>query len=76
MTDHADPTAGHDPAGSHDTAHGDADAAGAHGAHGAGHDEMVLGPIDWTAWAVGVVAALAGAVVAVCAAISTGAIAV
>ncbi len=81
MTDHVPPTTGHDPAGPHD-AHDDAghadaahDAAGA-GGHGADHDEMVLGPTDWTAWAVGVLAVLAGAVVAVCAAISTGAIAV
>jgi hypothetical protein len=76
MTDHAGPAAGHDPAGTHDSAHTDPDASGGHGAHAAGHDEMILGPTDWTAWGIGLVAVLAGVIVALCAAISTGAITV
>lgn len=86
MTDeHADPNVGQDPAGSHDAGGPDAagghgstlaghGAAAAHGAHAGGHDDMGLGPTDWTAWGVGVVGAVAGLIVAVCAAISTGAI--
>ena len=79
---HPGPNVIHDPAVSAvsaNAAHAGAAAAPGHGsardhdAHG-GHDDMALGPIDWTAWATGVVAVVAGAIVAVCAAISTGAI--
>ncbi len=85
MSDEHAPAPGHDPAGEHDGGHAGPVAAGAHGApdphaddhaaHG-GHEAMSLGPVDWTAWAIGVVGVLAGVVVAVCAALSTGAISV
>ncbi len=53
--------------------------AGSHGAHAApgahdphGHDEMGLGPIDWTAWIVGLAGVAAGALTALCFALSAG----
>ncbi len=84
MSDEHAPGPGHDPAGEHAEAApdatigghagGDAHAAD-HAGHG-GHEAMALGPVDWTAWAVGLVGILAGVVVAICAALSTGAITV
>ncbi len=84
MSDEHAPGPAHDPAGEHAEAApdamtgghagGDAHAAD-HAAHG-GHEAMTLGPVDWTAWAVGLVGILAGVVVAICAALSTGAITV
>lgn len=53
----------------HDTpdgAHHDPHAADDH------HDEMGLGPIDWTAWAVGALGVGVGLATAVCFALSTG----
>ena len=85
MSDEHVPSPSHDPAGGHDGGHSDAGSvaghgdaaahAADHGAHG-GHEAMSLGPVDWTAWGIGVVGVLAGVIVAVCAALSTGAIAV
>jgi hypothetical protein len=85
--EHANPDASRDPAVEH---HGAGAAAGSdhataaidhsappHGtAHdaGHGHDDMGLGPIDWTAWFVGLVGAAAGVALVVCAALSTGAL--
>jgi hypothetical protein len=71
MTDHQ-PATGHAAAGAHDDSHGTAGhaAADANGAHG--HDDMSLGPIDWTVWIVGLAGVAAGAVTAFCFALSTG----
>ena len=77
MTDHQ-PAADRGAPGAHDGSHvaaghaaaGTGGAAGAGDAHG--HDDMGLGPIDWTAWIVGLAGVAAGAVTAFCFALSTG----
>lgn len=78
MSDHGDQNVHEDPGAADAAARGHEDAHGAAANHAGhdGHDGMDLGPIDWAAWAVGIVAVAAGLIVAVCAAISTGAIAV
>lgn len=65
-----EPGAGHTPGDGavHDTPDG-----GHHDSHAAhDHGGMGLGPIDWTAWGIGIVGVAAGLATAVCFALSTG----
>ena len=77
MSDHQ-PAPDDGAPGGHDGSHGASGHAAARtgGAAGAGdaqgHDDMGLGPIDWTAWIVGLAGVAAGALTAVCFALATG----
>lgn len=56
----------HAGGGDHEAGHGDGHA------DGHGHDAVVLGPVDWPMWGVGVVGLLAAAVLTVALVVATG----
>lgn len=57
-----------------DAGHGTAGHEGGHGEHG--HEDEALGPLDWGAWAAGLVGVAAGLLVAAAFVLSTGVLAV
>lgn len=56
----------------HDAGHGTAGHEGEHGRDEHGHESEALGPLDWGAWAAGLVGVAAGLLVAAAFVLSTG----